>query len=320
VDEQSDGNDCGGCGQLCAGTCTSGRCLVALAKGLSNPWELVVDATNVYWTDFSAPAVTKVAIAGGTPTTLASTGLSHPAWFAKGSSFFIGDGDASSMEWLETLPLGGGAPSTLMQPFSETIDRVAADATYGYWTTGQGGAVVKGAAGGTPLTLVSGLSLAYGIAVDANNVYWSYDFGQNQAAVASMPLAGGTPTTLVSLKNAGAIALDATNVYWADASSGGAIGSVPIAGGPASTISSGWTDVYDLAVFGGSLYWIALVETGGSSFTSYVLSTATTGGPVTTLFTSTQEFPNALAVDASSLYWVQRDDTNTGAVMKLTPR
>jgi hypothetical protein len=81
--------------------------------------------------------------------------------------------------------------------------------------------------GGTPVTLASGQTFPWGVAVDAASVYFttigSNSMG-NQAgvgAVAKVPLAGGTPTILATGQDGPqGVAVDATSVYWVDNGSG----------------------------------------------------------------------------------------------------
>jgi hypothetical protein len=86
--------------------------------------------------------------------------------------------------------------------------------------------------GGAVTTLVpsrSGFGVTpFGLAVDAENVYWA-DF--NGGAVAKVPLDGGTPVTIASsLKGPQSIAVDSSYVYWT--SNSGDVMRAPLSGGP----------------------------------------------------------------------------------------
>jgi sugar lactone lactonase YvrE len=66
-----------------------------------------------------------------------------------------------------------------------------------------------------PTTLASGGSPAQ-IAIDANNVYWTDTIA---GTISAVPIAGGTPTVLVSGQDAPVgLAVDANNLYWTTSS------------------------------------------------------------------------------------------------------
>ena len=114
VNLQTDNNNCGECGSICSAIspstaeCTAGRCLVSLASGQSDPGEIVVDLSNVYWANGTGPM--RISLGGGTPTTLAS-----------GQYGSLGIAvDAESVYWINQfvdtvmkVSLGGGTPTTL---------------------------------------------------------------------------------------------------------------------------------------------------------------------------------------------------------------
>jgi Stigma-specific protein, Stig1 len=110
VDTQTDPSNCGACGAACGGTCALGCCLVTLSLAASEVSGIAVDSTSVYWTNYYVTnAVMKVALGGGTSTTLAS-GESGSTGIAL---------DATSVYWtnvdgtVKKVPLDGGAPITL---------------------------------------------------------------------------------------------------------------------------------------------------------------------------------------------------------------
>lgn len=217
--------------------------------------------------------------------------------------------DATSVYWANDgavmkAPVGGGNPTTVALT-SGGGEYLALDSGNVYWTDSNAiGKVSK--AGGSPTLLVAIPNwLTYGIAVDATSVYWT-DY--NAHTVMKVPVAGGQPTTLASLgSEPWAIAIDATNVYWM--ASG--LMMMPIAGGNMKVLAA--TPGSALAARGTSLYWTR--SNDGSVMTCDVNKC------VPTKLASGQSEPDAIAVDASSVYWVnwgtldkQRKD---GTIMKV---
>lgn len=306
VDEQTDNNNCGGCGQVCTGTCTGGRCLITLSTG--GAYAVAVDSTTVYWTAPTIPAVLSVPIAGGTPQTLATAGLTQPTMIAVTGGIYVADPNPNTgTSAVLSIPPGGGLPTTLASG-QAGITSIAADGTNVYWVTQAGGTVVKEPVdGGLAVTLWSSASTSpYGIAVDSTNVYWT--FSGNPGAVMRIPIAGGTAATLANVKVAVFVAVDSTNVYWVDQGAG-TVATTPITGGPIKNLAIGRSNPTAIAVYGGTVYW-------SDDSTSLVLSVPSIGGPVTTL-ASGQSSVVSIAADATSVYWTS---PAIGTVMKLTPR
>jgi predicted RNase H-like HicB family nuclease len=192
--------------------------------------------------------------------------------------------------------------------------------------------------GGTPITLAAGKGsdgdLGNGapqaIALDATSVYWLDAFGDLPLGfgnVMKLPLEGGEPKTLVSGQLVPyAIAVDATSVYWTDRGGpprSGTVMKLPLGGGTPITLASGRTAPTGIALDESSVYWL---DDSGDT----VMKMPLDGGTPTTL--ASAESATALAVDATSVYWVRPTnltsdpcDDERGSVMKLpvgggTPR
>ena len=228
-----------------------------------DPVVLTVDATNVYWTDAfgcstgdpgdvaeGSGTVMKMALDGGTPTTLVPWGPFAPQGIAV---------DATSVYWADfqgpaavlTVPVGGGTPTSLA-PFPQVwglgtaCDAVAVDATSLYWVTGSAVSSLP-LDGGTPITLWQGQPVIDAFALDAENVYW----GTSDGAVMMVPKSGGTASTLASgLGAIWSMAVDSKNVYWG---TGEGLMRMPVGGGTPTMLASGLPVA--IALDATSVYW-----------------------------------------------------------------
>ncbi len=250
----------------------------------------------------------------------------------------VGDG-------LVVVGCGSGTSSDSVKDAGEDVG------TAGSVGTGGGGGVGgTGASGGTggsggsgvcqqaPVAIVSGLTNAYGIAVDDANVYWT---DNNSGTVMKAPKTGGTPQVLASGEpNTQFMALDAAHVYWTDGySPGGRIGrvakdggpvetvasvegpralaldtstvyftvyglgspvmSAPLAGGQATILADAQPNGRGIAVYQGIVYW---GNQGAPGEDRSIMQLPVTGGTPSVL-AANQGGPGAVAVDASGVYW-----------------
>jgi hypothetical protein len=262
-----------------------------MSAGAGMVSSIAIDSTNVYWTNPIGGSVMQVPIAGGTAVTLASM-LPNPAGIGV---------DAVSVYWADTtantvqkVPIGGGAPATLTSSASPSPNQVAVDGTSVYWTDLSGGTVSKvSKSGGSPSTLASGLGYAYGIALDATNVY-----AVSNGGVTKVTKSGLNQQTLATTPGDNSIAVDTTSVYWGYGNANG-ISKVSILGGSVTTIGTQRVDC--LAIDGTNLYF---------GNTNGVWRIPTAGG---TEVQVNQLYASDIKVDATYIYI----NENSHSVMRL---
>jgi hypothetical protein len=213
-------------------------------------------------------------------------------------------------------------------------DHLVLDSTYFYWTSNAG--VSRIPKGGGCVQLVASTPNAWGMAVGPSNVYWTT---QNSGTVMSVPIAGGSPSTLWSAPAPGVytdgIAVDSANVYWSAIwpNNQGVILEEPKGGGAVSVLASGLINPFDVTVDSKSVYWTEQgpnnPQTTNGMTLSALLSGATPlpeggvdagdaavgaydgGGPVTVL-ASGQYLPMWIAVDSANVYWTTWGDQQPG--------
>jgi hypothetical protein len=111
-----------------------------------------------------------------------------------------------------SVPLDGGAVTTIAPSENLGVNSMALDSTYVYWSDSIQAQILKAPVGGGPaVTLGPGMGAA-GIAVDATGVYCAAANG-----ITRIPLDGGPPVLVArGFQSAMAITLDRDNVYWTD--------------------------------------------------------------------------------------------------------
>lgn len=202
---------------------------------------------------------------------------------------------------------GADAGQKLGQPTELAAAQLAqsftTDRRYLYWTTQHDGIRRAPLAGGDVTTLVSGESNPWNIVVDADNIYWVTLAGDVRKA----PIDGGSAIVLASGASVGGIAVDGDNLYWMTGgeTTMGNVMRLALAGGAPAVLATVPGGPAALTVDADQVY----VATGGSVF-----AVAKSSGTVT-LLASGQAGNESIAVDATSVYWL---DNNLGAIWKKT--
>jgi hypothetical protein len=263
-----------------SGCGTGGSGAHQLAIDSNGPGSIVTDGTNVYWVDASNVMQNVVGGNSASAITLASgqTTVESLAVSAGYVYWAVGEPAAGRNPWWYSGPVQkcavttcGNNPKTLTQT-SDGPPQVAVDptGTYVYWTSYYGfeAAIqnqpivcISTSGGGctSPATSVASSSVL-ALALDTNNVYWSYSAGE----VMQCSLAGGTTGTTIATgasvtgsdNGIPALAVDSTTVYWLNAvPSTGSVVAVPIGGGAPQTIAVNQNMPQSIAVDSSCVYW-----------------------------------------------------------------
>lgn len=325
-------------------TCQPPPGLQTLAAN-QDPTSIAVDGTSVYWTvlppdlpgEAGQPegAILKAPLGGGAVTTLASVlAVDFGAVLVDDTSVYWFNNSGMTDRVMKADKTDGGSPSVLAS--AGLVVGMALDSTSVYWTTQflpgtDTTAVMKiGKMGGSPVTLATEQSSIGRPAVDSTNVYYARGGSATvngvkqgpDGAVVSVPLAGGTPRTLVSLQGVtpGFVAVEGTYVYFTTtpyppgpgASRAGALMRVPVASGSATTLASESDAIGALAVDDANVYW----GSWNIGLKSMPLAGGTPSEPASC------QFPTGIAVSDTSLYWVNSHGASSddGSVVRLTPK
>jgi hypothetical protein len=331
VNTYSNASNCGGCGLVCPasnGTCSGSRCLQKLYTSptpitqAGSNIQVAVDDSSVYWNSEVAVGglgtILKVAMAGGTPTTLATVssggGSVFPFALVSGTVYALDDG-------LRTLiAVAPGGTTTTVANFAQTdLDGphdLVTDGTTLYWpgyTAGSDTNLMSWPiSGGTPIALLPeslGTSIfPSDVATGAAMVF----FGSNGTSDLYSAPSGGTsnPSPLAMDDSADTpVAANATYVVYESTS--GFLNRVPVGGGVAAVPIApvGGLSVYDMVVDNTSVYWTVYA---GAVYKA-PLDGVPDGGSPTVLSPDTTAM--AITVDDMSVYWF-----DGASVLKLTPK
>ncbi len=214
-------------------TCTTnGSSPNVLAGGQANPFAIVGDVDNLYWTNegtsdagYQDGVIMRLSRQGGTPIALA-THQPTPIGIAVDSTWVYWTNQGTIENGFEDgsvmrAPLAGGPPQ-LLAGNQLYASRIQVDQDWVYWTrSGPNGVILKMPKdGGDPVSLATGQSSpAYGLALDGDRVYWTTNgsgaYNWTNGAVLSVAKLGGALRLLASSQLApGGLAVDRTSIYW----------------------------------------------------------------------------------------------------------
>ena len=264
----TDALNCGRCGHSClGGTCAAGMCQPTTLATRGSPHDLVVDATDVYWTDkgdaILPPAAERCPKAGGAVVRVAKgvAGTNVP------ESLVIGAGrvyitDSRFDVVAGCAPLGPDCPNPLISgengPFG-----IAWNGTQLFWSNRDSGTIRRAPPSlGSPTSIVQGRPSPKRIAASATHVAWTESGGirisdvdgqnENDVASATEPrdvaidasfvyfatatevrraaFSGGGNTLLANGVDIQRLVVDATGFYFTDRANGGRVLRCPLAG------------------------------------------------------------------------------------------
>jgi hypothetical protein len=268
-------------------------------------------------------------------------GEAGPGSYAVNSSVIVSTGDSG----IFSCPLGGGTETPIISGLTGVVGYVADDTNL-FVEQGTNILSVPLQAGGSISSLLGGDAAGYlsgPIATDGTNVYFFRSSQSSVIELESVPVGGGSESVLTPLSaDSGAsltpvsIVTDGQRAYWAaggSVSTGATIFSVPLGGGPLTTLAvrdpqTGATNEgrssQNIVTDGSFVYWTtfaAYYDGGivtGSAPTGGVVTLAkvpVTGGSVTTVSTTPNQEPSAtIATDGAYVYWINEGAAGSSIV------
>jgi hypothetical protein len=278
-----------------------GGVIVPIATGLYYPWHMAVGGGYVYVVDGNG--MEKVSVNGGKVTTIDI-----------GSGSFIA-ADATNVYWTSLngdvyrQPHTGGLATKIGASVASSVNSVATDGAYVYWTEYlNGGRVKRIAVGANGVTVAEDVSppMLYpmGVAFAGGSVFVAEHL-QNTGTISKVLPDGGV-TPIASNRYAASYPVsDGTHIFWWDDYGG------------SDTVAGVGTDGTGLTTFSTHAYHPTLATDGTSLYyanaSGGIMKAPVTGGTPATLYSSLGEC-EAFATDGAYLYWAIYADG--GAIYK----
>jgi hypothetical protein len=196
-----------------------------IAPGLTNaPTSIALNSSKAYWTDSSS--INMVPVSGGSPTPLESGLANPNSIIVDSSNMYWSEFNSSNSGSIQkALNTGGSITPIVTGQFGTSYIRIAADSSYIYWSNYNGDLQRTSIAGGSVTPLASKAYVTC-VAVDSSNVYWTENcIGPNWVSICTSVkkiAKDGSQSGLPSTVAAGSgysrmvITLDSSNVYWVD--------------------------------------------------------------------------------------------------------
>ncbi len=230
-----------------------GGAVAQISTGQSDPVAVALDATFVYWANFSSGgSIARAPVDGGETSVLAIAGAPWSIALDDGTVFWTNRQDGS----VQSLPKTGGTGVTTIHTDGSFADLrgLVVDETNAYWVdAGRGEIQTAPKAGGEVRTLVSDLSHPLDLALDGDAIVW-VEAGDTWATEACTS-ADGRVATAAKADGAGlrvladgqacpaSVDTDGIDVVWANRGFGvttaGSIARVPASGGEVQTVAAG---------------------------------------------------------------------------------
>jgi hypothetical protein len=191
--------------------------------GFGDSYEyLVIDSSNVYFTDDTNIYSCPIGASCDFPTTLYSSEDAYlgPLGFSSSEVYFADDGPFTSS--IRAVPIGGGtARRVCTSDLLQDVVSLVVTPAYVYFTTySDPNSVYQcGSGGGTSPTVYATDENPYGLATDGTYLYWTNNVEPGAVVACALGATCESPNSVATNQNApNAIAVNSTNVYWTTAS------------------------------------------------------------------------------------------------------
>jgi hypothetical protein len=283
----------------------NGACVLAKPGSLTYSFGdfecIATDGTNVYFTAANVngaggSAILYVPTTGGTVTQLpGGAGMRGAGLVVYGNFIYWADYGAGKI--FET-PLAGqsGSTRTVVPGLTQPI-RVAVDANNVYWTSKIGAGAATKANGTSLWTSNQTGGSAWGLTVDATDLYYA---DPTLSEIVQVKIASGLGIVIApNQTHARGLFGDASNLYWTNM--GGAVMMSPKSAIAPVAIVQGQTNPQELTVDTSAtpaqVYWANVSPTGS------VAKAPASSGATATVIAPNQASAQCVAVDSASVYW-----------------